>query len=114
MFIVSYQCVDFESITLTPNANVENGVLTLAEGTDIQVVGYTIVANPPPTIELTRADGGPVIEERLQVTNGALMIVGVSRVDAGMYDLTFSHPQNTTIFQFTLEVECKPPNITLY
>ena len=82
--------------------------MTLAENASIQVVGYSIAANPFPTIELRRADGKPVMEERLQVTNSELMIVNVFREDAGMYNLTFTHELNTTVFEFTLEVECKP------
>ena len=84
-------------------------MLTLVEGADADVITYTIMASPPATILLTRTDGIAVNTERLSVTNQALRIEDVSRNDAGMYNLTFSHPaaNEVTFFVFTLEVECK-------
>ncbi len=97
---------DFESILLTPNLLIEEGVLVLAEDSDSVVVEYSIAANPV-DIQLTRNDGMEV-DARLEVTDSMLIITGASRADAGMYNLSFSHPDNGTIFfNFTLEIECK-------
>ncbi len=100
-----YNVVDFDRIDGNPNEAVQDGVLTLAERSDIQVIEYTIVANPPEaTFTLTQSNGMPVNDERLRVTNQALMIVDVSRDDAGMYSLMYSHPATDTVtfFEFTL------------
>lgn len=82
-------------------------MLTLAEDTDsVVVLSYNISANPV-DIQLTR-NGDMEVNSRFNVTNSMLIVTGVSRDDAGMYNLSFSHPDNgTTSFSFILNVECK-------
>ena len=99
--------IDFGSVVLHHNPLVQNGILTMNEGTSTRI-SYAIDSNPPTDITLSRANQEPIHGTRLRVTYQALLINDVLRDDAGHYTLTFIHQLTSThFFEFNLVVHRK-------